>query len=161
MSRVATAVWTIRPDLIVALDAQLGVPVDSYVNGSQTWFTESGSAELEWRLHPVAGYRQPAGVATDELWDTVVDQLNGGAEAAQLPLGSEPRSLDGLWEGLECYVSHGPDLEPAVLATAAAEVLGLAPDASGMVDHEPIADAWERTRGAVSIIGLLFDQLRA
>src|SRR6185503_17792131 len=61
MPRVATAVWTISPDLVLALDAQLGLPVDSYVNGSQTWLVDGEPVPLEWRLHPVAGYRAPAG----------------------------------------------------------------------------------------------------
>ncbi|MDQ1477906.1 MAG: hypothetical protein QOE62_3135, partial [Actinomycetota bacterium] len=50
MPRVATTVWTISPELVLALDAQLGFPVDSYVNGSQTWLVEEGDLTLEWRL---------------------------------------------------------------------------------------------------------------
>ena len=42
MPRVATTVWTISPELVLALDEQLGLPVDSYVNGSQTWLVEDG-----------------------------------------------------------------------------------------------------------------------
>ena len=37
--------------------------------------------------------------------------------------------------------------------------LGVAPDATGLADHERIADDWERTGGATSIIAALLDQL--
>src|SRR3954454_15781166 len=37
MPLTPTTVWTISPELVLALDAQLGLPVDSYLNGSQTW----------------------------------------------------------------------------------------------------------------------------
>ena len=61
-----TAVWTISPELVLALDEHLGPPVDSYVNGSQTWLVgdePTTDVTLEFRLHPVAGYRPPAGAA--------------------------------------------------------------------------------------------------
>ena len=60
-TRTPTAVWLVDAELVVALDAHLGPPIDSYVNGSQTWLTPDGpgDVELEWRLHPVAGYRAP------------------------------------------------------------------------------------------------------
>jgi hypothetical protein len=48
-----------------------------------------------------------------------------------------------------------------MLAGAARDVLGIAPDASGLVDHERIGDAWEREPGSVSIMALLLDDLEA
>ena len=62
MSLSASCVWRVQADLVNALDAQLGPPVDSYVNGTQTWLTEDGpgGVALEWRLHPVAEYRLAA-----------------------------------------------------------------------------------------------------
>jgi hypothetical protein len=39
--------------------------------------------------------------------------------------------------------------------------LGLAPDASGLVDHARIGSTWERSRGAVSIVALLLEELQA
>lgn len=168
MGLVATTVWRIRPKLVLAAGARLGPPVDSYLNGSQTWLTEisgtarvpgGGGTELEWRLHPVAGYRLPTGLSHYDLWETVVDQLSLGADPARLALGAEIRPLEGLWDGLECFVARGGDLEPATLSAAARAELGLPPDAAGLVDHDRIGDAWERTRGAVSIVGLLFEQL--
>ena len=66
-----------------------------------------------------------------------------------------------LWEGLEAFPIDAADgeLEPAVLAAACTDALGIAPDASGLVDHEPIGDAWERAEGDHSIIDALFEQL--
>lgn len=157
---VATTVWRIRPGLVVTLDEQLGPPVDSYVNGSQTWFTETErGAVLEWRLHPRAGYRLPKGLSHYDIWDTVVGQLADGADSQGLTLGAETRPLEGLWDGLECFAAHGEDLEPATLSAAATAALGVAPDAAGIVDHDRIGDAWEQARGTVSIVGLLFEQL--
>jgi hypothetical protein len=99
---------------------------------------------LEWRLHPVAGYRTPAGISHYDVWDVAVD---GAQEASNL------------WDGLECFAAHGDEIEPAVLAGTAGEQLGIAPDATGLVDHELIGDAFERTGGNVSIVNLLFEQL--
>jgi hypothetical protein len=159
--RVATTVWRITPELVGALDARLGPPVDGYVNGTQTWLTDTGPGEitLEWRLHPVAGYRAPDGVSPYELWDEVTGQLAAGADPASLPLGSERRPLTSLWDGLECYAVDASDVEPAPLAAAAAETLGRAPDATGLVDHERIGSAWERARGSVSLVALLLEEL--
>jgi hypothetical protein len=158
--RVAAAVWVIDADLVRELDERLGTPVDSYVNGSQTWLSDDGpnGATLEWRLHPVAGYRGPRGLSHYDLWEQVVAQLATGADAAALRLGDETRPLTSLWDGLECFATRN-DLEPATLATAATEALGRAPDRAGLVDHVAIGDTWERSRGAVSIVALLLEQL--
>lgn len=159
-SRVATTVWRISAALVAALDEHLGPPVDGYVNGTQTWLTDTGpdGVTLEWRLHPVSGFRPPAGVGPYELWDTVTGQLAVGADPASLPLGEEHRPLTSLWDGLECYAVDEP-LEPAPLAAAATATLGRPPDACGLVDHDRIGTAWERARGAVSIVALLLDEL--
>jgi hypothetical protein len=160
--RIATTVWRLSPELVVALDTALGPPVDGYVNGTQTWLTDRGPAgeTLEWRLHPVSGFRPPGGVGPYELWDEVTGQLAAGGDPASLPLGGERRPLASLWDGLECYAVDG-GIEPAPLAAAAADALGIPPDASGLVDHERIGAAWERARGAVSIIALLLEELQA
>ena len=161
MPRVATTVWTISPELVLALDEQLGLPVDSYLNGSQTWLVEDGPITLEWRLHPVAGYRAPAGVSTYDLWETIVAQLSSTGDPHALRLGDEVRPLTAMWDGLECYEVYGADLEPQGLATAATALLGRAPDRFGLVDHEAVGDAWEHANGAVSIVALLLAQLEA
>ena len=157
--RTATTVWTIRNELVLALDDNLGLPVDSYVNGSQTWLTERDGVTLEWRLHPVAGYRLPKPLSHYDLWDAVTDGLRGGADPHALSLGDETRPLTSLWDGLECFAAHGDDVEPQRLAKLATEVLGLPPDRVGLVDHEQIGDAWEAKHGNVSIVALLLEQL--
>jgi hypothetical protein len=161
MPRVATAVWTISPELVLALDAQLGPPVDSYVNGSQTWLADDGPVTLEWRLHPVAGYRQPAGVSTYDIWESVVAQLSALTDPHALHLGDEVRPLTGLWDGLECYAAYGDDIEPQQLVQSATPQLDRPPDRFGLVDHEAIGDEWERAGGAVSIVALLLAALDA
>ena len=161
MSLSATCVWRVHADLVNALDAQLGPPVDSYVNGTQTWLTEDGpgGVALEWRLHPVAEYRPPTGLSHYDLWEEVVGALSSGADPSALPLGTDRRDLGSLWEGLECFAAYGDDVEPAPLAAAATDTLGRAPDASGLVDHDRIGAAWEQAVGKVSIMTMLFDEL--
>jgi hypothetical protein len=149
----ATCVWRCRPDVVVALDEQFGEPVDAYVNGSQVWLRDDGPGgiALEWRLHPVAGFRRPGGVDTHELFATTAHALATS--------GEPPAPLDALWDGLEVFSAYGEEVEPAMLATAAAESLGVPPDAAGLVDHGRIGDEWERQAGKISIVELLFQQL--
>ncbi len=152
---VAAAVWRARPEVIVALDDRFGEPVDAYVNGSQVWLRGDGpgGVVLEWRLHPVARYRRPAGTDTYEVFSAAALAFATGAHP--------PARLDDLWDGLEVFPAYGDDLEPQPLAAAAAAALGIEPDVSGLVDHEPIAAEWERTHGAVSIAADLLRQLEA
>jgi hypothetical protein len=149
-----TCVWRASPELILALDRQFGEPVDAYVNGSQVWLRPDGPSEMtiEWRLHPVAGYQRPAGVETSEVFELMAYALAAG-DAPPLP-------LDQMWDGLEAFPAYGDDIEPAPLAAATTAALGVAPDASGLVDHQPIGDAWERSRGAVSVIAEVLRQLQ-
>jgi hypothetical protein len=160
--RVASAVWRIAPGLVLALDERLGAPVDSYLNGSQTWLADDGpgGVTLEWRLHPVASYRKPRGLSHYDLWEQVVGQLSSGRDPGALALGEERRPLSSLWDGLEAFAPYD-DVEPATLAQATGEALGRAPDASGLVDHARIGDAWEHGRGQLSIVALLLDELNA
>lgn len=160
---VASTVWTISAPLVLALDAQLGAPVDSYVNGSQVWLTSDGpgGVALEWRLHPVAGYRNPTGLAHDDLWEHVVAALSERPDAGtSIRLGRETRPLTGLWEGLECFCAYGDDIEPQPLSRAVHATLGVAPDYFGLVDHDAIGAEFERRGGAVSLIAMLVEQLR-
>jgi hypothetical protein len=161
--RTATAVWRASPELVLALDERFGQPVDSYVNGSQTWLLDNGpgGVTIEWRLHPVASYRPPAELSHYDLWEKVVTQLRAGGDSGALALGIERRALESVWEGLEAFAAYADEVEPATLAQAATTALGHAPDAVGLVDHERIGDAWERARGGVSIVGLLLEELRA
>jgi hypothetical protein len=154
-SLTPTCLWRATPELVVALDERFGEPLDAYVNGSQVWLRDDGpgGVTLEWRLHPVAGYRRPANVDTYEVFSSVALALATGAPP--------PARLDALWEGLEAFAAHGDELEPATLSHATTEALGIPPDACGLVDHKVVADEWERTGGTVSIIERLLAQLDA
>jgi hypothetical protein len=66
-----------------------------------------------------------------------------------------------LWDGLEVFAAYGDEVEPAVLAGIGTEVLGPAPAAAGLVDHDRIGEAWERAGRGVSIVSLLLEELRA
>ena len=150
---VPTAVWRLTPELVVALDERFGEPVDAYVNGSQVWLRDDGpgGVTLEWRLHPVAGFERPPGVATHDLFPSVALALATGDEPVTAP--------ESLWDGLEAFSAYGDEIEPATLAAAATESLGIAPTAVGLVDHESVADAWERSERRISIVSALLDQL--
>jgi len=163
-----TTVWRLGPRLVLALDERLGPPVDSYVNGTQTWLVpmhgddpEADAPIIEWRLHPVAGYRQPSGCSHYDLWDEVVAGLSSGGDPGSLALGDERRDLASLWEGLESFPAYGNEVEPATLTHAVTERLGLAPDAAGLVDHERIGVAWEHAKGRTSIVEMLLAELAA
>ena len=143
-------------DVLIALDRQLGQPVDSYVNGAQTWLREDGPGGemLEWRLHPVAGFTRPDGVGIHELFEVVALAVGTGG-----PPIAPPHQL---WDGLEAFPAYADEasaLEPMRLAEVCTAVLGIVPDSSGMVDHEPIAAAWEAADGQHSILTAIFEQL--
>jgi hypothetical protein len=152
---VAACVWRLTPELVLALDERLGEPVDAYLNGAQVWLRDDGpSGEvLEWRLHPVAGFQLPAGVEHHDLLATVVYSMRAAEEPAA--------QIASLWEGLEAFPAYGDELEPAPLAVAVTAVLGIAPDAYGVVDHERVGDEWERSGGRTSIVQGLLAQLGA
>ncbi|MBI2708929.1 MAG: hypothetical protein HYX34_04455 [Actinobacteria bacterium] len=151
---VPACVWRTSDDLVVALDNLFGEPVDAYVNGSQVWLREDGPGGevFEWRLHPVPGFRRPEGVSHHELFGVVALALATGQPAPQPPAR--------LWDGLEAFPAYGEDLEPATLAASAVRALGIPPLACGLVDHDGIADQWERARGQLSIVESLLSQLR-
>jgi hypothetical protein len=162
MSRNASAVWRITRALVAALDERLGMPVDSYVNGTQTWLTDlDPDTTLEWRLHPVAGYRTPGSLSHYDVWEQVVGALANGAPPTALDLGGERRALDSLWDGLETFVAIGDDVEPAVLARAVGAALPVPPDAVGLVDHGRIGTAWEQSGGKRSLVEMLLTELQA
>lgn len=158
-----TAVWGLSPQLLLALDDELGAPLDRYVNGTQTWLTtpaddDGAGPTLEWRLHPVAAYRPPAGCGHDELWETVIDALRAD-QVDTVPLGREQRALSSIWGGLECFPAYGEEIEPQVLAALAQRALGRAPELAGLVDHGAIGTQWERSGGKVSLVEMLRDEL--
>lgn len=150
----ASCVWRASARVVIALDERFGEPLDAYVNGSQTWLRDDGpgGAAIEWRLHPVPGYVRPAGLDTYDVFSATALALATG--------GEPPAPLDRLWDGLEAFAAHGEEMEPAPLATATALALGIEADAAGLVDHDPIADEWERVGRRVSITDALLAQLR-
>lgn len=128
--------------------------MDAYVNGSQTWLRDDGpgALPLEWRLHPVAGFRRPASVESHyDLFSAVALAI-----ATHTAPPADPAEL---WDGLEAYAAYGDEVEPAPLAAACHAALGIPADASGLVDHERIADAWEAAGGSVSIVDALLAEL--
>lgn len=151
-SLVPSCVWRVTSELIVALDERFGDPVDCYVNGSQTWLRDDGPGNeaIEWRLHPVPGYATPAGLSHYDVFPTVALAASG--------MGEGP-SPTGLWDGLEAFPAYGDELEPAPLASALARALGVPVDASGLVDHDRVADDWEQAAGMLSITEALLAQL--
>jgi len=150
---VPTCVWRVTAPLVTLLDDAFGPPLDTYVNGSQVWLREDGpgGVVLEWRLHPVAGYGRPKGVATEEVFELAAAALATGQPG--------PAPLEQLWEGLEAFPAYGDEVEPAGLAIACTNALGLAPEAAGLVDHDRLGDEWERARGAISIVDALLAEL--
>lgn len=152
-SLTPSCVWRATPDLIVALDARFGEPVDAYLNGSQVWLRDDGpnGIAIEWRLHPAPGYRRPPSIDTYEVFSTTAHALATGGDSAA--------PLETLWEGLEAFPAYGDEIEPAVLATVVTDALGRPPDAAGIVDHEGIGREWERRGGHTSIVDALFAQL--
>jgi hypothetical protein len=150
---VASAVWRVGPDLVVALDGRFGEPIDAYVNGSQVWLREDGpeGVMLEWRLHPVPGYRRPSGTGTYEVFSATALAL---AQRA-----TPPAALDDVWDGLEAFPAYDDVVDPEALAVATSASLGIPPDAYGLVDHERIASDWEQSSRNVSITARLLAQL--
>ena len=126
--------WRATPALIIALDERFGEPTDAYVNGSQTWLRDDGpgGATLEWRLHPVAAYQRPEDLDTYEVFSAVALALGTGGEV--------PAPLESMWDGLEAFPAYDDEIEPAPLAAAVEEALGIEPDAAGLVDHAAIGD---------------------
>lgn len=133
------------PDLLKLLLERNSDPVDSYWNGSHTWFTSTQDHEFEWRLHPVSGFKMPEASRPEELLDLA---LEGEVD------------IEHYWEGLEVFsLSEEPcsldDLKAHILYT-----LEIEPDAIGLVDHESIGNDFERNAGKTSIIQLLITQMK-
>ena len=155
------AVWRCSRPLVAALDAHLGEPTDTYVNGSQVWLRDDGPNDvtLEWRLHPVGGYQRPPGTSTTNVFRRVVGWAAGqGAEddTANDDAHAEPETL---WGGLEVFSAYDEDLRPDELRSCCVGLLGIEPDAVGMVDHSTVGDDWERSAGASDIVTALLRQL--
>jgi hypothetical protein len=159
--RVPSCVWRLTPDLVVALNERFSIPTDAYVNGSQVWLRDDGPGDttLEWRLHPVASYRKPKGLATEDVFELIAIALGRDAEVDADDSPIYP-PVSSLWDGLEAFPAFDDEMEPAALAASCTAALGVAPDAYGLVDHTTIGDQWEASEGAVSVVDALFTQLQ-
>ena len=161
------AVWRCSLALVIALDAHLGEPTDTYVNGSQVWLRDDGPNDvtLEWRLHPVGGYQRPAGTSTSNVFRRVVgwagDDVSDDHPAKDVaaPADVVHPVPEALWGGLEVFSAYDEDLVVDELRACCVALLGIEPDAVGMVDHSIIGDDWERTAGAADIVQALLRQL--
>jgi hypothetical protein len=163
-SRVPSCVWRLTPEIVVALNERFSIPTDAYVNGSQVWLRDDGPGDttLEWRLHPVASYRKPKHLATEEVFELIAVALGEGGDQDHDADEAPPYPpVESLWDGLEAFPAFDDEMEPAALAAACTAALGMAPDAYGLVDHTTIGDQWESTMGAVSVVDALFAQLLA
>lgn len=133
-----------HPDLLRRLQDALAEPVDSYWNGSHTWFTAFEEIELEWRLHPVSGFTMPEASRPEDLFDLA---LEGEVD------------IEHYWEGLEVFAISEEEVAPNVLAEHVKNVLEIESDFSGIVDHDEVGNEYERNGGNVSIVKLLIEQV--
>lgn len=150
---LATCVWDLDAELVIALHQRIGSPVDSYANGSQTWLRGDGpdGVPVEWRLHPRPDFARPGQMSSYHLFPTV---------AAALARGEEP-DIDpaAIWTGLEVAPAYGDEVPPEALAASLTAVLGRAPDAFGRVDRDALGRAWERSGGRLDVIARLRELL--
>lgn len=155
-----TCVFRCDAELVQALEAALGPPIDSYLMGWQVWLEPVAvgerEIELEFRLHPPGGFEQPEGLSHHDLWDAVVQQLAAGH--GELELGEERRRLDDVWVLLEVYPAHGEPVEPGELRAAAERALGRPATAAGRVDHARLGATWKR-RGGFDLPTALLEEL--
>ncbi|HEX2026822.1 MAG TPA: hypothetical protein VHF25_02350 [Nitriliruptorales bacterium] len=156
-------VFRVDRSLLETLEAALGPPIDSYLNGWQVWIEPAelhpgdDPVEFEYRLHPPHGFRQPEGLSHHDLWDAVVEQLADGAD--RLMLGREHRTLPQLWVLLEVYPAFGERHTPGDVGAVAERMLGRAPLACGYVDHARLGSIWKRHKGGVDLPGALLAEL--
>ncbi|MDX1619731.1 MAG: hypothetical protein R3320_01985 [Nitriliruptorales bacterium] len=144
MATTPIVIFDVDADLLSALEAALGPPLDSYLMGWQVWLHEidEQDVELEFRLHPPAGFEQPDGMSHHDLWDEVIVQVADGV--ADLELGSEHRTVGSLWQVLEVFPAFGEDVEPEQLRRWVEELLGREALGAGEVDHERLGGRWKR-----------------
>lgn len=146
--KVVSAVLTAKehPDLLIRLHESFGEPVDSYWNGSHTWFDEVNGTELEWRIHPVSDFHMPEGARPEELLTLA---LEGQVDVSHY------------WEGLEVFPINEILISANDLSAHIAATLGISVDACGEVDHDVIGNAYESSQGKISILSALIAQINS
>ncbi len=168
MATDPVAVFAVDLELLAALESAFGPPIDSYLMGWQVWLVEVEAPdapeglELEYRLHPPAGFEQPRGdverpFSHHDLWDEVMAQVGDGRRAFEL--GVEERDLASLWTLLEVFPAFGDGVSAAQVRGWAEAALGRPALASGEVDHERLGGAWKRLGHAVDLPTALLDAL--
>lgn len=148
MARTPIAIFDVDLELLTRLESALGPPLDSYLMGWQVWLdeVEGGGAgeevELEYRLHPPAGFAQPSGLSHHDLWDEVIVQVADGVHP--FTLGEETRDLASLWVLLEVFPAFGEDVTAEGVRHRAETRLRTEALAAGEVDHDRLGGAWKR-----------------
>ena len=167
MARTATCVWRISPDARARARRALGAPVDSYVNGTQTWLTDDGpGGRRDARVAAPPRRRatgSPGELSHYDLWEQVVGAALGERPTPDaLVLGTEHRTLRSLWDGLECFAAVRRRRSSRRRSRSSPRACsGVAPDAVGLVDHDRIGAEWERADGTVSLVEMLLAELHA
>lgn len=130
--------------------------------------------ELEFRLHPPAGFRQPEGLSHHDLWDETMQQLadraaalaageagQGALDRVPLRLGREDRDVASLWELLEVFPAFGEDVSPEQVRTWAEGVTRRPALAAGYIDHERLGGTFKRLGTRFDLPGALREELGA
>ncbi len=133
-----------HPELVKRLHNAFSDPVDSYWNSANTWFSEWGDIDLEWRLHPVSAFQMPEASRPEELYELAIE---GQVD------------IEHYWEGLEVFVINDQPTTPDQLAAHVNETLGIEVDAQGYVNHDDIGNSYEHSEGKVSLVTLLIEQM--
>jgi hypothetical protein len=141
------AVFDVDAGLLEALETAFGPPIDSYLRGWQVWIEPmdpdaDDAVELEYRLHPPAGFGMPNGLNHHDLWDEVITQVADGAPT--FALGAEQCDLPDIWVLLEVFPAFGDEMTSAEVAAAAEAALGRPARAHGDVDHERLGGRFKR-----------------
>jgi hypothetical protein len=159
------AIFDVDLDLVRALESAFGPPIDSYLMGWQVWLVEVEQAgreeavELEYRLHPPAGFAQPARLSHHDLWDEVMVQV--ADDRHPFELGEETRELSSLWTLLEVFPAFGEEVTPDEVRAWSEAALGRPATAWGEVDHERLGGAWKRRGHALDLPKALREALGA
>lgn len=135
-------------DICNELHKQLGDPVDSYWNGSHTWFDEPEmfrDLRVEFRLHPAMGFVMPEASRPEELFELILEHKVDVAHYL---------------EGLEIFPVDENDLTLEEFEEYVISKIGVEPDYAGFVDHEEIGNTYEQSGGKISIVEALVEQLK-
>jgi hypothetical protein len=162
------AIFEVDVALLQALESAFGPPIDSYLMGWQVWLVAVDAddapedLELEYRLHPPAGFAQPdsgpdRAWSHHDLWDEVMIQVADGIHP--FSLGAEQRELGSLWTLLEAFPAFGEDVTPEQVRGWAEQALQRDALAAGTVDHERLGGGWKRRGHEVDLPAALRSQL--